>query len=99
MKTLIFTEIDGLKIVRGIGEPSIDGVATEQKIKPLIFDTPESKAVEGKKKEIWQRSEKMSEAKKDYRKAYAITQSDTAPELKKEKAVADMEKSKVDQEK
>lgn len=56
-KTVIYEEIDGHKIIRGIDNPTVDGVATNRIVfgedgeSGLIHDTPEWQAVEAKKAE------------------------------------------------
>ena len=51
MRTVIYKEVDGHKIITGFDRPTVDGVETGKIVSEAIKDTPEWRACEAKKAE------------------------------------------------
>lgn len=63
-KTVLYHEIDGHKIITGFDEPAIDPVETAKIVSERIKETTEYQAVEAKKKEYAEATNKLNAAAK-----------------------------------
>lgn len=77
-KTVLYTEIDGHKIITGIDRPTVDGVATNKVVlgdgdsPGLIHDTDEYQAVEAKKAEYYEAMRQLSALQGKYKKGSKV---------------------------
>jgi hypothetical protein len=66
MQTVIYRDIDGLKIISGFGRLVIDPIETGKAVKAAMSETPEAKAIASKQDEL---EEKLALVKSSYEKA------------------------------
>ena len=62
MKTIIYNEINGYKVIKGFGTPVIDPIETVKAVRPLLGASDEMKVIEAKRKLIIAARGKASEA-------------------------------------
>ena len=71
-KTVLYSEIDGHKIITGFDRPTVDGVETSKIVNEAIKDTPEYQAVEAKKAEYAAAIKELSELRGKYKKGAKV---------------------------